>query len=196
MFVSHKSPEIARILSVCGITGKRSDVIVEEFRGPLRVNSYWEGGSRDEYCLVDLETYKAWQVPASHPYFDRKSDGERCGMLELNELPPNTCLVHGGHFCGKPRHFTIQLRLENMQKLIPDSPGPTVSDCACDALVAIDSIKGGQYRRDEFSRRGLGLYHVDNPLIQELLQAGLVKANKRGAISVTLEGRNYRRDQK
>ena len=193
MHYEASTPELARILEAArGVNGKRrGDVVVKEFRGPINVNSYWDDGSKDEYCLVDLASLECWQVPTSHPYFDRKTNGERCGELELRELPPNVCLVQGGYFCGKSATYRLHFHPDNLAKLLPDSSAPTVSDKAKAALNVICGIKSS-YRQDEFNRSGLGMYGANNPLVAELKAAGFVKVNKAGAISVTTAGRNAR----
>ena len=191
MIISSKTPEISRVVRASGVNGKRNgDVSVIEFRGPRTLNSYWDGGSKEEYCLVDMVTLKTWSMPTSHPYFDRRPDGQRCGNLEIAELPPNVCLVQGGTFCGKPASIRIHVRPENLEPLLP-APGPELSDAARKALNIIGGIKGG-YRRDEFSRANLGPYAADNPVVAELELAGLVKVNKAGAISITTAGKNAR----
>lgn len=191
MYVPAKTPEIKRIIDAARVNGKRNgDVSIDEFRGPISMNSYWDGGSKDEFALVDLETLKTWSMPTSHPYFDRRPNGERCGNLELSELPPNVCLVEGGYFCGKPATLKIRLRSENMARLLP-KPGPSVSKRALDALNTIAGIKSS-YRAEEFRRAHLGTYGADNPYVKELKKAGYVKINKAGAISVTTAGRNAR----
>jgi hypothetical protein len=190
MYMPAKTPEIAQLLAaVPGLRGKRSaDIRVLEFRGPQTVNSYWSGGSRAEYVLVNLITRETWSVPTSHPYFDRADNGDRCGNLELRELPPDTCLISGGIFCGKPGSIAIHVRPENMTAMLP-APGPELSAQQKSALDVICTIRGGA-RRDEFDRRSLGAYGADNPHVSALLAAGLAKKNKAGAVSVTTDGRN------
>lgn len=190
MYVESKLPEIKRIIEASGVRGKQGDVAVVEFVGPKNVNSYWDDGSRSEYAIVDLDSCRAWQVPSTHPFYDRRPDGERCGNLELRELPPNCCLVQGGTFCGKNATYRLHFRPENLAKLLP-SQSAELSEGAKSALRIICSIKGG-YRQDEFTRAGLGRYGADSPLIQELKSAGFVTINKAGAIAVTTAGRNAR----
>lgn len=192
MYMQATSPEVARIISAAkNVTGKRNgDVTVGVFSGPKRINSYWDEGSKDEFALVDLVSYKAWTVPSTHPFYDRVPNGDRCGLLELAELPPNTCLVEGGYIQGKPRYFRLSFRDDNLAKLLP-APTAFISEGAKTALNIIASHQGG-YRQDAFSRAGIGTYNAQNPLVVELEAAGMVKINKAGAISVTTAGRNAR----
>jgi hypothetical protein len=191
MHVTSKLPEIRRILDAARVNGKNNgDVVVKEFRGPISMNSYWDGGRKDEFVLIDLASYEVWHMPTSHPYFDRRPDGQRMGNVELAELPPGACLVQGGYFCGKPSTIRIHLRPENMAKLLP-KPGPTISDDARKALNIIGGIKSS-YRSDEFRSAKLGPYHPTNHLLVELREAGLIKINKAGAVSITTAGKNAR----
>jgi hypothetical protein len=188
MYVPTSEPGIGPI-AAAAFPSNRKPIVVEEFRGPRNVNSYWDSGSRDEYRLVDLESRRVFPVPTSHPFFDRKENGERCGELEISELPPGTALVCGGTFCGKPATVRVLLRSENLVKLLP---APTsLSDQEKSALNCIAGMKGG-YRAEEFNRRGLGQYGAANPLVESLRGKGLVTVNKAGAIAVTIEGRNAR----
>jgi hypothetical protein len=190
MYIEASAPEIRRILEAArGVAGKRNgDVSVGVFSGPRVMNSYWDDGSRDEFALVELSTHRAWEVPTTHPFYDRLPNGERCGTLELRELPPGCCLVEGGYFRGKARGYRLHFREENLVGLLP-APAAELSDRAKSALNIICSMRGG-YRADEFSRAGLGKYGADNPIVVELQSAGLVSINKAGAVAVTTAGRN------
>jgi hypothetical protein len=183
------APELDRIVRASGVRGKKGTVTVREWRGPQRMNSYWDGGSKDEYALVELGTLKVWTVPDSHPHFDRKPNGDRCGILELRELPEGTCLVSGGVFCGKPATITLHFRPENLALLLPSPDATALSAQALSALRILRSIRGG-FRLGEFQRAGLGRYGGDNPAVLELVAAGMVTVNKAGSVSITTAGRN------
>ena len=191
MFVAYDTPEVRRIIDASGVRGKRADVSVAELTGNVPMNSYWDSGSRDEFAIVDLGTLKAWRVPTSHPFYDRRPNGERMGNVELRELPPNTCLVQGGISLGEPARYRVLFRSENLVKLLPKPDKPGLSDSATSALNIIWGIKGG-YRQSEFDRAGLGNYSAENPHVAELVNAGYVKVNKNGAMRVTTDGRNAR----
>ena len=123
MYISGNDPNISRILNVANISGSKKTIKINIFSGPMSMNSYWDEGSKQEFAFVNLENFSAWQVPSSHPYFDQKDDGGRCGILQITELPENVCLVVGGIFCGKPTSITIYLREENRTKLLPHNDG-------------------------------------------------------------------------
>lgn len=188
MYVPINEPGIGPVAQAA-FPSNRKPIVVCEFAGPVNVNSYWDGGSKDEYRLVNLETRQVWAVPTSHPFFDRTESGERCGNLKLRELPPNTALVTGGTFCGKPATVRVMLRPENLVKMLPAPNTLTADEKA--ALNVIGGMKGG-YRADEFTRRNLGEYGADNPLVKSLADKRLVTINRAGAIAITIEGRNAR----
>jgi hypothetical protein len=190
MLYAYNQPELSKITRAC-FPKNRKPIQVKEFHGPKQVNSYWDGGSKDEYFLYSLAENRSLGLPTSHPYFDRRDNGERCGTIELRELPENCCLVQGGTSCGKPSRITIYFRPENLATLITDQSNEVaLSDNAKTALSIIRSFKGG-YRKGEFARARIGDYCASNPAIAELLFNGLAKANKAGAIQITLAGQNY-----
>ena len=190
MLFDAKTPEIARIIQASFPDNHKPAVSVEVFQ-PRSLNSYWDGGSKNAYVFVRLADHKAVDVPTSHPHFDRRNDGSRMGNVELTQLPEGVVLVHGGYFCGKKRQLTIYTRPDGLAaKLTP--PDPELTEKERSALTTICITKGGPYRKEAFDRGGLGEYNAENPLIVSLVAQGLLKANKAGAISATIAGRNAR----
>ena len=163
-------------------------VTVRPFTGPVNVNSYWDGGSRSEFHFYSLIDGCRTVMPSSHPFFDRKQDGERCGNLEIIELPRGILLVQGGTFCGKTAHITIYANPEDINPHIA-APKVELSADEASALRIISSTRSG-YRREAFARAGLGDYDASNPAVVCLKHRGLLKVNGAGAVSITVEGRN------
>lgn len=189
VYLPYHDDSLAGRIARKAFPGNRKDFSVRAFQGPMNVNSYWDGGSRSAYVMIRLDDMSTATLPTStHPIFDRKANGERCGNLELNKLPPNTALVSGGTFRGKPASVTVYVSEENLTPLLPKPIELDESELS--ALQTIRSTKGGQHRRDEFARAKLGPYSLENPLIIRLLKLKLIKANKAGAITVTTAGRN------
>jgi len=96
-----------------------------------QVNSFWDGGSRDQYMLLD-EAGRKRTLPTSHPYFDVARHGNPAGENELvkidargnitlKALPAGCVLVRGGTFCGKPAQAHVYLPAEQEQSLITAS---------------------------------------------------------------------------
>ena len=189
MLVALNEPGIGPIVAKA-FPANRKPIEVREFVGPMSMNSYWDGGSKDEYRLVDLATGQLWSMPSSHPMFDYLPSGDRCGRLQISALPENAALVQGGVCLGKPAKVTVFLRSDNMVKMIAHKP--ELTDPERKALEVIGSIRGG-VRGEYFRDAGLGEYGAANPVIASLVVKGLAKANKAGAVQLTIEGRNARR---
>lgn len=94
------------------------------------INSFWDGGSRDEYAVVELATGQKKNLPtSSHPYFDLAAHGvvnqeseavvvDGRGNATLKILPEGFVLIQAGTFCGKPATARLYLNQANMPKLL------------------------------------------------------------------------------
>ena len=123
------APEVKRIVLAAFAGYRKLKATLSEFHGQ-NINSYWDGGSKSEYAVVDLETGKRLSLPThSHPYFEVVRQGfantenaaisvDHAGNITLNVLPPNCVLVEAGTFCGKPATAHIYVLAENMTKLL------------------------------------------------------------------------------
>jgi hypothetical protein len=110
----------------------RRKALVSVFHPGVRVNSYWSGGSRSEFAVVELETLTRHDLPtASHPYFDiarrglvnaTTKDGavsvDHVGNVSLNVLPDGFVLVEAGTFCGEPAIAHVFVPASNMPKFL------------------------------------------------------------------------------
>lgn len=95
-----------------------------------RINSYWDGGSKSEFALVDLATGRRKDLPThTHPYYDIARAGlagqedqavavDERGNVTLKLLPEGIALVQAGWFCGKPATAMVWLNPANMAKLL------------------------------------------------------------------------------
>jgi len=98
---------------------------------PTQINSYWNGGSRDYFAIVDLETMKIRPMPTStHPFFEVVQNGlankhndvvsvDHVGNVMLNLLPEGFALIRSGIFCGKPGTACIYVNEANLVKCLP-----------------------------------------------------------------------------
>lgn len=107
---------------------KKRSAFVSEFHPGVSINSYWDGGSKDEYAIVHLASLRRKSLPTStHPYFDVARHGvcetgnadvevDHVGNIKLKRLPEGFALVRAGTFCGKPAtahvYFPAQPKLE------------------------------------------------------------------------------------
>lgn len=101
-------------------------------------------------------------------------------------IPTNGAVLQGERCGGRPVYASITVRPDAMNKLIE---APT--EVTLDERKALNACRyKSSYRADEFWKQGLGEYSLKNPLIQSLLEKGMLKATRSGAISVTVKGKN------
>ncbi len=126
------APDIKRVVLAAFPTYKKHKVMLSVFgEHGVSINSYWDGGSRSEYVVVDMATGKRHALPThSHPYFDVSRRGlastenadvqvDHVGNVTLKHLPEGLALVEAGTFCGKPATAFIRVNAANMAKLLP-----------------------------------------------------------------------------
>lgn len=130
------APELKRIVKAAFPGYAKKNVFLSKF-SPTRINSFWDGGSRDIYVLIDLATMKDQPLPTStHPYFDVAAKGmaggssdavevDPRGNITLKVLPDNFALVQAGTFQGKPSTAHIFLPDANMTKFLPAASSTT-----------------------------------------------------------------------
>jgi hypothetical protein len=131
------TPELKRIVLAAFPSYKKRQATLAAFReGGQRINSYWDGGTRDEYAIVELSTGRRKPLPTStHPYFDiagrglangESPDGyvssDHVGNVTLLALPQGFALVAAGTFCGKPATAKVYLNSADMPRLLPPAP--------------------------------------------------------------------------
>ena len=154
------------------------------------------GASGDGYkaftAAVNLETgqYKIeWGSWGGANMFNPRNP------VDLDTTPrpirPNMAVVSGTIGGGRPTWAHIDVHPDNVQKLLGSGDDVEVSLKEKAVLNIIGGIKSS-YRKDEFWRKDLGKYSLDNPLIESLLAKGMIKANRAGALSITLKGKNAR----
>lgn len=125
------APELKRLVLAAFPDYRKKSVFLSVFgeRG-VNVNSYWDGGSRAVYALVEMATMRRKALPTgSHPYFDISSRGlagqetpdvavDHVGNVTLKRLPEGIALIEGGTFCGKPATAHIRVNAANMAKYL------------------------------------------------------------------------------
>lgn len=122
------NPEIKAVVLAGFPSYRKHNCFVTVF-SPTTLNSYWDGGSRHEYAIVQLSTLKTKPLPTStHPYFDVAARGivgedesvsiGPSGSIVLKTLPEDFALVTAGTFCGKPATAFVYLNAANMPRLL------------------------------------------------------------------------------
>jgi hypothetical protein len=127
-----QNPDVKRVITTAFPGYKKQRAFLSAFgEHGVSINSYWGGGSRDYYAIVDLRTMTTRPLPTStHPYFEVAARGlanqendvvsvDHVGNVTLKILPEGFALVRTGIFCGKPSTAHVYLNPANFAKLLP-----------------------------------------------------------------------------
>lgn len=150
---------------------------------PSRLDSYWDGGSRDYYAFYHLDQNKSVDVHSNHPNFETNQP------RDLEILPDRVVLVNQSIFCGKDSGITIYANESDLVKMLP--PTTDVSDHEKTVLKFTSHLKntyGGQ-KHIRFSEARCATGITRNQWVESQLSCiskGLLRKNK----SITPDGRN------
>jgi hypothetical protein len=158
--------------------------IVIRFKDKESVFGAGGDGRREFSVLVNLSTdqyetkYGSW---GGANIFNRTNQVD----LDQNEyaLMPNLCVIKGSEG-GYGTMASITFHPDNAIKMLP--PKPELTGKQQTILYAYDSIKPGQYRKDELAR-----CKATDQDIEEMIKLGLLKKDGRG-IQITTMGKNAR----
>ena len=124
------APEVTNVIRAAFPSYRKHKAFLSVFNGGVNINSYWDGGSKDEYAIVELATLQRKLLPTStHPYFDVAARGvanaentdvivDHVGNITLKRLPEGFALVAAGAFCGKPATAHVWVNAANMGRLL------------------------------------------------------------------------------
>lgn len=142
--------------------------IVPEMNEFTSLFSMWDGGSKDEYKLINLQTNEVMSPPVKD------------GYVAPFKLPTGFALIERSYFMGK-QSVTIWITKENAAPLL----GPT-EDLTNDekkVLVATRSLKSSYAGQSNYRQKESGLDpETWERTKQELIGKGLL--NRSGAITV------------
>ena len=126
------NPDVKRLIQAAFPSYKKQRAFVSAFSEyGVGINSYWDGGSRDYFVIVDLATMTQRPLPThTHPFFEVTARGlanqenqvvtvDHVGNITLKILPEGFALVRSGIFCGKPGTAHVYLNPANMPKYLP-----------------------------------------------------------------------------
>lgn len=176
-----KTPEVMALVHAAFPEYKGKRINVESFRGPMTMQSYWSGGSRDYWSVVNMDTLKSIDIPENGTTWNP-------AIGPLKELPLNGAVVR--YTMGPHESVGVYVNPANLNQFLL----PETTELSRDhkiVLAATSGLKssyGGikNYRFHEASERtGITLERW------EAAKAQLVKdgyLNKAGAI--TDNGRN------
>jgi hypothetical protein len=130
-FELKSNPSLKQVVLAAFPSYRKTKVWVSTFsENGQNINSYWDGGSRDEFAIVELSTMQRKNLPTStHPYFDVSARGlagqdspvistDHAGNVTLKVLPEGFVLVSAGTFCGKTATAKIYVNSANMPRLL------------------------------------------------------------------------------
>lgn len=110
-----------------GYSGRKFKAVVTSEPVTLS-DTYWDGGTRSTYALINLST--GARLPASGKALSPPQFGGAVEPIRVN-IPSGFALVKHSIFCGKDTGLTIYVRPENAAHLLP---GP-VELTACERAV-------------------------------------------------------------
>jgi hypothetical protein len=161
----------------------KREVSIEEFHGPMRLDSYWDSGSREYWAIINLANKKHKVVPENGTPF---SNGGK--IYRMAVLPKNLAVIKwkkGGY-----EYAAIYLNKENMNQLIPQTTEeiPWAERVVLSATRGLKSSYGGvsNYRFVK-AREETGITQQE----WEAAKASLIgKRFLNAAGAITTDGRN------
>lgn len=184
MSIHTDSHEVRAIALAAFPTYSGRKFTVEQFSGPMRLDSYWEGGSISYFVILDLATLRSRAIEENGTPFSNGGKIER-----ITELPLNCAVVEHSIFCGRAMGIRIYVRPENLSALLPE-PSEITREQAI-VLVCTSSYKSSyrgisDYRFHE-GQSETGITREDWLQAKaECIAKGLLRSNG----SITDAGRN------
>jgi hypothetical protein len=111
--VSVTDPLVKRIVMATFPSYRGRKISIVPQRYPLNCKSYWDGGSRDYFAFLRLDTFAVAPMPAQSA-FDRDIRG-----AESVTLPAGVICVEHSIFCGRDVGIRIHCNPENLVSMLP-----------------------------------------------------------------------------
>lgn len=89
---------------------------------PLRLDSYWDGGSKDSFAFYCLPTTNIATVKSNHPAFEPNNPSK------LDKLPRGMLLVKHNYFRGKDMGITVYVNKEDISDMMLTEPSNITPD--------------------------------------------------------------------
>jgi hypothetical protein len=119
--------------------------------GPINASSYWDGGSRDYFAFVHIDTLRATSLAPAQSAYDRPVPG-----LDRVTLPPGVACVMHSIVMGKDRGITVYVRKDNVVNFLP-TVTEEVDDLRAQQSAAEADVKAASLALKEFPRGAMGL---------------------------------------
>jgi len=141
----------------------------------VNLTSHWDGGSRDQFVVLQLGTNATKAIPQNGTMFDRVS-------VDDVDIPVGFVIVEHSIFCGKDLGITFHVNPETAIGFLPNAEPLTPFERI--VLTATRNLKasydGRKPRLDEALRQGMSLGEYEATK-ENLIFRGLL--NKAGAIN-------------
>lgn len=125
------APEVVKIANAAFPDYSGRKFKVQAFAGPMRLDSFWDGGSREYHVVLNLATLQT--VPIQENGTPFANGGQ---IMRLSELPLNCAVVTHSIFCGKDMGITIAVGEANLSRMLP---APT--ELTWEEKVVLSSIR-------------------------------------------------------
>ena len=110
--ISYADPRIKEIINACFPDYRGRKVRVTNYI-PSRLDSWWDGGSRDYFVFYQPQTRKVFHVHSNHPIFEPNQPK----TVNPEAIPEDVLLVKHTIFCGRDIGITIHVKQEQMKLL-------------------------------------------------------------------------------
>src|SRR3990167_10052114 len=80
--------------------------------GPLQMISYWEGGSRSYFVIIDMVRGRSMEVPQNGTMYDDPT------IPSHKDVPPGYVVVEHRIFCGKDLGLRFHVHPKDMPALL------------------------------------------------------------------------------
>jgi hypothetical protein len=175
-------PEAIRLARLCFPDYNGTKFTVSPFPGEMRLDSYWDGGSRSYYAILDLNTNKTAEIPENGTIY---ANGGK--VIQSSFLPLNFLIAEHHISRGKDLGVRLYVHPENLTKYLP---APTLLSNNETIVLAFTRERKSSYNGQ--NRAQMACSEAGMPLdVWEMTKQSLVARgflNKAGAI--TSEGRN------
>lgn len=174
---------IREIIAACfpKYTGKKVKISTDI---PSRIESYWDGGSRNYYVFYSIDSKKVQAVGQNHPMFNADKPNK------LERLPERFLLVEECIFCGKNHGITIYANPSDLAPMI-EYKADELTDAERIVLSFTGHYKASYGGVPNIRYREAYRVHKIAPESWEGAKTDLIRKgmlDKRGAI--TMKGRN------
>lgn len=179
-------PTVSSIIKACFPSANSKRTVKISLCETYQVRDYWDGGSRNECCFLNLVNMQSISSSAM-PQEARQEMGNPFNLpAGTIKMVAGYCVVEHIIFCGKDLGYRIHMHQDNFAPMLNAKPTIEISDKHKEILQAYKSLKSGEYRNNELRR-----LKCSKEDIQALVNNKWLKQSSNGATQITNEGRIF-----